>query len=898
MYVSNPSILETPPKANGALLPGTRHSEPLLDEIAPPLPPPLLLRRSLDRRISNSMDALPTLSKVGNEQSSESIDVLNAEPYLQPMEVQMVMHTLPRSHKIPESTSYHSLMGDAQSTGRKQQPVRMSAIEISESSMQDSLGRFGHRRTASNPWVLDGSQECPLPTNFPQCPVTTLPPPVPRREFHCASRSPPQLSSSALDPQESSLDFPHDSRRSVVSASLSPNLTEDTSQPHYADIDEMDNVSTVSGPFEEISDDPDSSNDTVEKSREAKSDKSKGATNAAKSPANVVKRKSSGLNSDYEKIEEYVTMAPSAPLTRRSMIVPDTPNPSERAQKKTAATPLKAKKPKGWSRQNTDSVIPDAATVRSSSPPLFPTCRSTVLDSYGSPRRTLSSARPLPPSPSKSTSTSSPAKRVASRNSSSGSNIYETIDEELLNRVYPRRRGSGLPKWAPPVEPKHYAQYMVILRKFFTDPHIISAWERTVKEIIPGGDIATYLPPYSNAAASNKATKKLGPSVEVPQPRGGSADSTPRLVHQISHVRESSNDQYILPVLNPHAGKPQSSSTPATPALQRGRDGGTPPQAGGSVALARAQFASRRPPSREDLIEMLNMSAFNQGDSSESESSESDEETEGEREEGGEEGESEEGEGVEVRGSGEEGEGEKGEGVEKEGGVKGEDEESGEGKGEEMTEDVERNYGEDRGHDKREGVNDGAASSSHVTTDEDFDDVITDLNPAFDSVAEPDSIPNDTAGSHAHIPTDSAHQDRDSTLPTDSAHQQPDSADSTHQDRDSVLLRASVSTDSDLDSGPLLKPSSLFTKRPRTSSSGGSRIMKWVSTFERGKSVESPKSRERGSVEKGSVPPVPMRKPGRRREGTAAATDGMSDSGISNCHSQTFDDTFNLADTN
>ena len=819
-YGSNPHLLEsTPIKSSDAGIPASI-SQPLLD-VTPAPPPPLSSQRAApDKRLSNSMDVLTTTSpRLSGDHSGDDVSLLNAEPYLQPMEVQMVMHTLPRTHRMPESTSYHSIHSETQPSPRRQFPVQKSAAEISE-----SMRNFGHRRTASNPWVLDGTLE-------------SVPPPVPLRDYNRTSKSPPHLNLNTLDPHESSLDFPRENRRSVASASLSPKPDGTQPQPQYADIDEVDKLSTVSGPFDEISDDPDSPADK-------KSDKNKSTPESR-----LVKKKSSTLSSDYEKIEEYITMAPSSStLPRRSMITTDTPNPtvsSEHTPKKSVVPPPKAKKPKSRLHQSADSVIDDAGvTLRGSSPPLFPPSRRfTMLDKYGSsPQRAsaVSNVRPLPPSPTKAvTSQTKAAKGSVSRNSSSGSNIYETIDDELLNRVYSRRRGSGLPKWAPPVEPKHYAQYMVILRKFFTDPHIISAWERTVQAIIPGGDISTYPPPYSSLPS--KQTKRLGPTVEVPKPSAGSSEPVPKTtVHQAPlHARESSNDQYILPIVPSQAGqRRQSSSTPTTPGPSRESKGNV-------FSSPRALFASKRPASREDLIEMLNMSSFNQGDSSDSESSDesSDEGSEEEREEEEESGE----EGVAV------------------GGV-GELREVGEMKNDKVVAEVEQEEGEqDEKIDENSSVNDQSPNQRHSVDDE-FDSIVTSLNPIlteFDSILAPDSTPNDTPDSRTHVPPNSTKKECNPTL------------------------RESVSTDSDLDSSSLIKPSALFMKQ--TPPTGSGHIKRWATALEHGANEDPNRKRE--------VPPVPKRKPTRRR-GETTAVDGMSDSGISNCHSQTYDDGFNPMDAN
>ena len=785
----------------------------------------------------------------------------------------MVMQTLPRTHKIPESISVHSLHSDIPQ--KRQFPVQVSAVEISRFSMGESPRSFGHRRTASNPWVLEGGGE----HHFAENPLPPLPPPppVPVRDYQRPSKSPPRL-----DPDESSLDFPHsENRRSIASGSLSPKHsgTADRPQSHYTDIDDTDKLSTISGPFEEISDDPDSSTET-----------SKTGENTPRpsvtSKTSVLKKKSSTLNSDYEKIEEYITMAPSSTFPRHQIshaeTSPKRTMSGERSpMKTTGATPQKSKK--GWTRQHTDSIIPDAATIRSSSPPLFPTRRFTMLDNP--PMVSPSKVRPLPPSPSKSVT--SPTKKVGvSKKFSTGSNIYETIDEELLNRVHPRRRGSALPKWVPPVDPKHHAQYMVILRKFFTNPQVIEAWGNTVREIIPGGDISTYPPPYSTSQ-DTKQSRKLGASVELPEPMS----STPNIVRQSRHERAGSHDQYVLPVslLQPKT-EATSSSTSATPAVPR-TDGAT-----GYVGFSspREKFAARRPQSRENLIELLNMSAF-QGDSSESESSESEESEDEEREEEDEESEEEDGVGVEE----EDEESEVGEGVGVEEGEEksevgeGGGVEEGEGEGVEdtidgevhilqpdsETEQVEEEENDQKTSDATEETQDTPNSTVpqmspdkgyHAAEDE-LDSIITSLNPilsAFDSIL---SDPADTTPLETTTTTSS---------------DKPDSQ--THDlQNHNPILRASVSTDSDLDStSSLMKPSVLFSKRPQ--STGGSRIMRWVSAFEQSEDQERDLTREKGK--RGPPPPVTKRKPTRKRE---VATDGMSDSGISNCHSQTFDDGFN-----
>lgn len=803
------------------------------------------------RRLSNSTDTLDkTSEKLDND---ESIDQLNAEPYLQPMEVQMVMHTLPRTQRVPESDGFHSIR-EVKPSNRPALPMAVSTIEVSDASMRESPRRYGHRRTASNPWILERGREGSLT-------LPPLPPPVPKRDYklHRNSAS-PQPNQSLPDPTESSLDF---NRRSVTSPSPIPNRSQ--SQSHYADIDDVDNLSTISGPFEEISDDPDASNTTADMSnQDRRSDKS-ATMSVSSSQAHLVKKKSSTMNSDYEKIEDYVSMAPVAQFARHSMPNPDTPNPTissehtpKKSASKTSISPPKAKKPKSRSRQPADSVIPDAATIRSSSPPLFPTRRFTMLDSYNGSQRASyisTNTRPLPPSPTKSlTSLTKTSKGLVRKKSSSGSNIYESIDEEMLNRVNSRsRRGSGLPRWAPPVRPENHEQYMVILQKFFTAPEVVEMWEKTVKDIIPGGDLVKYPPPYSNLPA--RQTKKLGATVVLPK---SEEVSSPKVVHQmISHTRESSHDQYVIPVLNPQISRSQASSTPVTPAPNR------VPQNEGAMSSPRVRFAPKRPASREDLIEMLNMESFNQGDSSDSESSESDHSEILERDE------------VEDE---EEEEGEGSEGEEKEE----EDVGSGEDETRRVSDEEQKTAVEGFGRgvaggerEKEKSVLDdevtqrnavGTSSISPETSQspdhimDDIDSILTSLNPILSAFTEPDSNPNDTNSASPPNPS--------SPVP-----KEPD-----------LALRSSVSTDSDLDS--LVKPSALFQKR--IPPSGNKRVMKWVNAYDR--EVENPKEKRTATL-------VSKRAPSRRREATTDERN-LSDSGISNCHSQTYDDAFNPIDTN
>ena len=370
-------------------------------------------------------------------------------------------------------------------------------------------------------------------------------------------------------------------------------------------------------------------------------------------------------------------------------------------------------------------------------------------------------------------------------------------------------------------------------------------------------------PPYSSLQTKRRTEKQGSPENTSKASLGDGAiagTSTPKSELMVIHSRQGSSDQYVLPAHSPQVAMvPTSSSMPTTPARSpRGNM-----QRGDNLSSARAQFAAQRPASREDLIEMLNMQSFTQGDSSDSESSESDgsEFVDDEEEEDEEEGQGEDKDegGSDVEGGGEE----------EADGESGEEGESGDSEAEETEVKVREGAEEERGEGERDGqeeerTNDEGraspasdrSSSPELTVvsirqtnsiTDDLDSILTSLNPIlsqFDSMlAETDSITNNT----------------DSNLPD---------PDSNPTDLDSVL-RSSVSTDSDLDS--IVKPSALFPRKQN------SRVLKWVSAFEHGET---------------SKPAVPKR-PTSRRRNPAAEGRNLSDSGISNCHSQTYDDGFN-----
>ena len=128
------------------------------------------------------------------------------------------------------------------------------------------------------------------------------------------------------------------------------------------------------------------------------------------------------------------------------------------------------------------------------SPPTPPPHKSGVSPS---PKQPVDN-RPLPPSPSKG---------VVTRTISSGSNIYESIDEEFIHRVRnrPSRHSSqrkAIADWLPAVDRSLLPKYMEVVKTFFSLPQIQEQWYEVVKSVMEDVDPTDILPPYSKLCSN------------------------------------------------------------------------------------------------------------------------------------------------------------------------------------------------------------------------------------------------------------------------------------------------------------------------------------------------------------------------------------------------------------
>ena len=145
--------------------------------------------------------------------------------------------------------------------------------------------------------------------------------------------------------------------------------------------------------------------------------------------------------------------------------------------------------------------------------------------------------RPLPPSPDKRTLPPSLNKRMIetplslARKISSGSNIYEVIDEEFKNELRnnrPSRQGSrrDLAKWTPPVDQSMWSQYLQATRTFFSLPQVQELWVDTIKSVMKGVDPEEVHPPYFNVSM-DKASPALQDLPEGVAGKGKEGNSRP-----------------------------------------------------------------------------------------------------------------------------------------------------------------------------------------------------------------------------------------------------------------------------------------------------------------------------------------------------------------------------------
>ncbi len=664
-----------PPRDMGTLKKNktTTRSQPFLENVKQP---GTLKREAEVRRLSNSMDCLllPEDDDAETNQSGNSFSKLEAEPYLRPSEIKKVMGVSTQSSGAAATARNTSIFMSMRVSGRSrpQLPTFQDSIDGPDSVKRSKSFERGHKRSQSNPFTLDLLVDgAVLPPELPPRNTEHPAPPVPARRSpqHRASRSPPPLpppgpsTITGDETFESSLEFGTTGggggggagRISLpggrVSRARSPQaVVRDLKEHTFKEVEE-DNLSTISGPFEEID-----------------LDRSSMATDHSVNTGGMVRDSSSHTlpsqkqdddeNDQYARIEDiaqqYIAMAP-APANMKGATLPaqrvsylsgddledEGEGSGKRAKSMSQAAPPPPSTPKKdpgvitrtmrrFRKQKTEPIVRESTD--SPSPPPPNTSSNNLSSSIlASPNR-HSLPRPLPPSPTKGVK----GQILRKHSNGSGSNIYETIDEDLLNRVMnrrPRRQGStkydtvkqGL---ALPVDPAMWPKYLEVIHKFFSLPEIQEKWVEVVREVMPDEDAEDIPPPYYNTAAEKE--------------EGGEGDKKTSLSRIQSTSSHQDDDQ--IPVHVP--GPSVSPLLQSTPGLMRNSPLVPSPHSpfqtprhhqvmmkavaksgggGGSPRLINSPVIVQRQTSRDDLIEMMNQQLRHDDDSSDSET-DSDEE--------------------------------------------------------------------------------------------------------------------------------------------------------------------------------------------------------------------------------------------------------------------------------
>ena len=677
-----------PPRDMGTLKKNktTTQSQPFLENVVKQ--PGTLKREAEARRLSNSMDCLLLPEDdAENSQSGNSFNKLEAEPYLRPSDIKKVMGVSTQSSTTTAAARNTSVFMSMRVSGRSrpQLPNFQNSTDGPDSVKRSKSFERGHKRSQSNPFTLDLLMDgAVLPPELPPRNTEHPAPPVPARRSpqHRASRSPPPLpppgpsTITVEETFESSLEFGNPGgggggggRISLpggrISRARSPQaVVRDLKEHTFKEVEE-DNISTISGPFEEI--DFDRSSMATEHSVNTG-----GMVRDSSSHTLPSQKQDDDENDQYARIEDvtqqYIAMAP-APVNIKGATLPaqrvsylsgddleeEGEGTGKRAKSMSQAAPPPPTTPKKdpgvitrtmrrFRKQKTEPIVRESTD--SPSPPPPNTSSNSISSSIlASPNR-HSLPRPLPPSPTKGVKGQFLRKHS---NNGSGSNIYETIDEDLLNRVI-----NGRPRWqgstkydtvkqglALPVDPAMWPKYLEVIHKFFSLPEIQTKWVEVVREVMPDEDAEDIPPPYYNTAAEASEKEEGG---------GEKKNTLSRIQSTSSH---QDDDQIPVHVPAPSVS-PLLQSTPGP--LMRGSHLVPSPHSpfqtprhhqimmkavatsggGGSPQLINSPIIVQRQASRDNLIEIMNQQLRHDDDSSDSETDSDEEAGMEEEEEGGE----------------------------------------------------------------------------------------------------------------------------------------------------------------------------------------------------------------------------------------------------------------------
>lgn len=511
------------------------------------------------KRLSSSTDCL--FSPEESQQPPRpghgiSFDRLDAAPYLQPREVKIVLKKSSDAKLPPEpskrnTAGFLSLRSPKRST--KLHTVISKDSVLNRPGNTNSLEGKTHKRTHSNPFILEG-MNVEAGHTPPELPPRNLDNSVTPSSTHTTPNHNSSRHDSTMAVIESRVEFSSPSSADAWRTSDKPHMSlpplpDDDESPFVPRMklqtsEEDDNVSQSSGPFEEI------------ESSESKSNISpllpvgrgagilRSATMGKAAPeeqrgAEIMRRatmgrlgsgaKASNSNSDdnsdnadddqYAEIEDfqqYMQMA-SVPVDKSKTLPafysavqlhqedPDGPLVSMKSHNKSLSSISQVQRTSTMRKEQSTVAAPIILTLRKKlkksqrmeqsvesngqSPPPPPPHKSGTSTS---PKQPVDN-RPLPPSPSKG---------IATRTISSGSNIYEVIDEEFIHRVRnrPSRHNSqrkSITDWLPAVDRSLLPKYMEVVKKFFSLPQIQEQWCEVVKSVMEDVDPNEIPPPYS-----------------------------------------------------------------------------------------------------------------------------------------------------------------------------------------------------------------------------------------------------------------------------------------------------------------------------------------------------------------------------------------------------------------
>ena len=649
-------------------------SQPFLDGTAKL--PGTLKRDGEASRLSSSMDCLlvPEDDQLQRTPSGGSYQLAEAEPYLQPLEV-LKEANLPLPQRADSDNRNSSIFMSVRVVGSKSRP---SIPQFDEPPQSPLLTRSksvrGHKRSRSNPWILENLHR-PSITSL-QSDSSEVPPPVPPRNTpkHRPSKTPPpSLLEDCKSPIESSLDFSKDAHHRTLPPPLPPppstSLTRSPKdivrklKEHSQRCDDDDALSDISGPFEEIDDAEKRLTEvSILEATMLFADRTCSPSESSLAASTLSKREISASTlpraedddddssfshyAEIGEIQQYIAMAPlelgvaatlpqlkshtdgEEPETKRhskSMSQVGMPSTPKKEMPVNVSAPILPWKRKWKKPHRTEPPISESLESSPPPPPSHAINSHTLPSPYKRRKgqsATILEPRPLPPSPTKGLRGASDK---LSKKVSSGSNIYEVIDEDLINKV----KGT----WAPPVDPEFWTQYLEVVQKFFSDPEIREKWADTVKSVMTELDYEDILPPYYTVSPSfaeeeeeeeeeeghhSPVSSSSSPVVVGAQSRRSSAFSKVSSASSSPRSKDKADDERIPIICSASPHLTPVSSPPFSMRLVPTQQQPSPLSKPRTSALA-----IKRTPSREDVIEMMNKHLLNENSSSDSEDSDS-----------------------------------------------------------------------------------------------------------------------------------------------------------------------------------------------------------------------------------------------------------------------------------